>query len=146
MPRPTAGQVIDLSLANAFNPSNEWVEDRYDIASTTDVRGISNKIMSCATNENDRVLEFRLANNFSEITFSFGQANDSVDSDVELKVEVYGDNTQLDVNSVPFNQTREMTVSVNSVNSFKLKMSMENAESSCHSERITPVIFDIKAQ
>ena len=140
---PAEGQVIDLSLANAFNPSEYWVEDRYDIASTTEVRGIAYTDFSCY---DERELEFRLANNFSEITFSFGQANDSLDANVELKVAVYGDGKQLEINSVPFNKTGGITVNVQSVNSFKLNLSGEVVDSSCHGQRITPVIFDIKAK
>lgn len=138
---PREGETVPLSLNEAFNPSSGWHEDRYDIASAMEVRGISQKNMAC-WNERPE-LEFRLANHYSELSFSFGQANDSLSADLNLKVAVYGDEKQLDVNSVPFNQTRNMTVPVTGVNSLKIIISANDEKCEGLQQSLTPVLYNL---
>lgn len=150
-PDPDGGPK-DLTLADAFNPSSGsdvfssssgWVEDKFDIASEKGIRGIALKDFPC--NKEDE-LEFRLANDFSKLSFSFGQSNDSADSEMELKVAVYGNGEQLKSDSVPFNKIKPMNVKVESVNALKIKISATRKEECYSNKKITPVLYDIEVK
>ena len=149
-PDPDGGPK-DLTL-DAFNPSSGsdvfssssgWVEDKFDIASEKGIRGIALKDFPC--NKEDE-LEFRLANDFSKLSFSFGQSNDSADSEMELKVAVYGNGEQLESDSVPFNKIKPMNVKVESVNALKIKISATRKEECYSNKKITPVLYDIEVK
>lgn len=119
-----------LTLADFHEPSSAWDEERYDVADEKDVQGIAAEVNQCGDYA-PRELELRLANNFEELTFSVAQANDSRDSDQYLSVEIVGNNEQLDIRSVPFNEIREFTIDVDGVNALKILIYLDDNVDGC---------------
>jgi hypothetical protein len=127
-----------LSLADFFEPDSSWTENRYDVADKSGVSGIAAPIDSYRL----QTLELRLANNFSNLTFNVGQANDSKSSDKMLVVRVVGNGKQLDVRKVPFNVIQEISVATEMVNAVKIEVSLENTDSR-DSKTVSAVISDV---
>jgi hypothetical protein len=119
-----------LTLADFFQPDSQWSEKRYDIADKSQVQGIGTTVVQCSSGS-PRELELRLANNFDELTFSVGQANDSQASDQNVSVEVLGNNQQIDIRSVPFNQIQEFTIPVTGVNALKIDLRLDSDVPNC---------------
>lgn len=119
-----------LTLADFHMPSSAWDEERYDIADQRDVQGIAAEVNACGDYA-PKELELRLANNFEELTFSVAQANDSLDSDQQLTVEVLGNNEQVEIRSVPFNQIQEFTIDVEGVNALKILFYLDDNVEGC---------------
>ncbi|WP_456599858.1 hypothetical protein [Blastococcus sp. SYSU DS0616] len=120
----------ELTLADFFNPAQYWDEDRYDIADRKDVPGIATKVDSCYATAADE-LEMRLGNNFSQLTFSVGQANDSLSSDQSITVEVLGNESQREIQSVPFNEITEFDIPVEGVNALKIRLHLDDKVADC---------------
>ena len=98
----------------------------------------------CGTGYAPRELELRLANNFDELTFSVGQANDSLASDQNVSVEVVGNNQQIDIRSVPFNQIQEFRIPVSGVNALKIDLSLDEDVQNCgRTGSVVAVLTDI---
>lgn len=131
-----------LTLADFFKPSDNWSESRYDLADKQGISGISAVVSSC-NDSSSQTLELRLANNFSNLTFSVGQANDSINSDQSLSVRVMGNNKQLDVQSVPFNKIQKFSVPVAGVNAMTLAIHLDNDAPSCGGS-VKAVVYDIE--
>ncbi|MGY1711382.1 hypothetical protein ACI8AC_17935 [Geodermatophilus sp. SYSU D00758] len=119
-----------LTLSDFFNPSSYWTEDRYNIADQKNVSGIANTIQGCGSGSTQE-LELRLGNNFSRLTFSFGQANDSIDSDQNVSVEVVGNGSQMDIQSVPFNEIHDFDIPVTGVNALKIRLVLDDKVADC---------------
>ncbi|MGY1805854.1 hypothetical protein ACI8AF_00620 [Blastococcus sp. SYSU D00669] len=119
-----------LTLADFFAVT-DFEERRYDVADQNDVQGIGATVQSCGGDGYVQQLELRLANNFSELTFSAAQANDSRNSDQELAVEVVGNNEQIDIRSVPFNEVQDFTVDVEGVNALVIRLYLDDAAEDC---------------
>ncbi|MGY1618390.1 hypothetical protein ACI797_16750 [Geodermatophilus sp. SYSU D00691] len=120
-----------LTLADFFAVT-DFEERRYDVADQNDVQGIGATVQYCGGDPSYvQQLELRLANNFSELTFSAAQANDSRNSDQELAVEVVGNNEQIDIRSVPFNEVQDFTVDVEGVNALVIRLYLDDAAEDC---------------
>src|SRR5690242_17360435 len=133
-----------LTLADFFQPDSQWSEKRYDIADKSQVQGIGTTVQYCGGGYAPRELELRLANNFDELTFSVGQANDSLASDQNVSVEVVGNNQQIDIRSVPFNQIQEFRIPVSGVNALKIDLSLDEDVQNCgRTGSVVAVLTDI---
>lgn len=119
-----------LSLSEFFQPDGEWSEDRYDIASQSGVQGAGVTLQSCYENQ-AQVLELRLSNAFSTLSFSVGQANDSKTSTLNLVVEVVANNRQIDIQRVPFNKVQTFVEPATSVNAVQIRLYPEAATGNC---------------
>lgn len=122
--KPGAARDRDLDLNDMFELRGEWEQQRLDVASEVDVRSLSTEVRNC-TPEDGSEIELRLANGFEKLSFSAGQANASKSSDVVVKVEVQGNDKQLDVVSVPFNQIVDLAIDVRGVNALKVFIYLE---------------------
>jgi hypothetical protein len=127
-----------LTLNDFFNPATDWQEDRYDIADQKQVQGIAAEVYSCNSAQE---LELRLANNFEELDFSVGQANDSRSSDASVTVEVLANNAQVEIRSVPFNEIQEFAIPVEGVNALKIHVSLDD-RATCSGD-VTAVLTDV---
>jgi hypothetical protein len=133
-----------LGLADFFEPSSDWTENRFDVADKGQVQGISARIDSCS-NSQAELLELRLSNKFTQLSFKVAQANSSKASDGVLTVEAFGNGRQLDVRKVPFNTVQEFAISVQGVNATQVKFHLEDPPtSSCPAGRVTAVFYDAK--
>jgi len=133
-----------LTLADFFQPDSQWAEKRYNIADKSQVQGIGTTVQYCGTGYQPRELELRLANNFDQLTFSVGQANDSRASDQNVSVAVTANNQQVDIRSVPFNQIQQFTVPVTGVNALKIDLSLDEDVQNCgRSGTVVAVLTDI---
>jgi hypothetical protein len=133
-----------LHLNDFFGPSQNWSEKRYDIADKSQVQGIGTTVQYCGTNYTPQELELRLANNFDQLTFSVGQANDSKASDQNVTVEILANNQQADIRSVPFNQIQQFTVPVTGVNALKIDLYLDDAVQNCgRTGSVIAVLTDI---
>ena len=133
-----------LTLADFFQPDSQWAEKRYNIADKSQVQGIGTTVQYCGTGYAPRELELRLANNFDELTFSVGQANDSHASDQNVTVEVLGNNQQIDIRTVPFNQIQEFRIPVSGVNALKIDLSLDEDVQNCgRTGSVVAVLTDI---
>jgi len=129
-PLQTGAAGRKLTLSDFFSPSSDWAEERYDIADVKNVTGIATTVQTCYASSGVE-LELRLGNNFSTFTFSVGQANNSLNSDQNVSVQILGNNSQLDIQSVPFNQVQNFTVSVAGVNALKIHMALDDKIANC---------------
>jgi hypothetical protein len=133
-----------LGLADFFEPSSEWTESRFDVADKGQVQGISARIDSCYAS-NPQVLELRLSNKFTRLSFQVAQANSSKTSDGTLAVEVIGNGRQLDVRKIAFNTVQDFSVSVQGINATQIKFHLEQPTGgSCPSGRVIAVLYDAK--
>lgn len=132
-----------LTLGDFFNPSTAWEENRYDIADKKDVPGIAAQIDSCYGP--DQELELRLANNFETLDFSVAQGNDSMDSDQAVSVTVLANNVQVEIRSVPFNETQTFEVPVSGVNALKIQLTLDDRVQPCGGSVIA-VLTDITVE
>jgi hypothetical protein len=129
-----------LTLADFFQPADSWEEERYDIAGQQDLQGIGIELPYCTSAPFE--LELRLQNNFDQLEFSVGQADDSEISDQEVVVEVLANNAQVDIRTVPFNQVQPISVPVSGVNALKLRFAQNDELDSC-SGSVTAVLTDV---
>lgn len=113
--KPGAARDRDLDLNDLFSSWGQWDQQRLDVASEVDVRALTTEVRSC-TADNGSGFELRLANGFEKLSFSAGQANISNSSDRVMKIEVQGNEKQLDTLSVPFNSIVDLSLDVRGVN------------------------------
>lgn len=133
-----------LTLSDFFNPSSAWEEDRYDIADAKDVAGIATLVQTCYSSD-PREIELRLGNNFDTFSFSLGQANNSLSSDQNVSVEVVGNNAQLEIRSVPFNEVQSFEVPVAGVNALKIRMVLDDKVPNCRGSVIAVITDPVLA-
>ncbi|THJ68002.1 hypothetical protein E8P82_04060 [Arthrobacter echini] len=139
---PTGKAGATLGLADFFEPSSDWEENRYEVAGEANVSGISAEVSGHDESQAER-LELRLANNFDRLDFTVGQANDSSSSDQTMVVQVLGNNKQLDVQQVPFNAQQPISVDVSGVNAVVINFYLE--DSSTYGS-VNAVLSDITAE
>lgn len=123
-----------LTLSDFFRPSERyWEENRYDVADQRDVSGISSEIDECGTRgySDPEDLELRLANNFTRLMFTAGQANGSISSKQTLVVRVEGNGGQLDIKRIPFNEIATFDISVPDVNSVIIQVYLDDEVEDC---------------
>jgi hypothetical protein len=114
-----------LKLADVFSVVGDWSEQRYDVADRSGVFALGAPV-NCSYNSNPTAsLELRLANRFSSLSFTVGQANDSQTSDGSLTVDVIANSTdKRDNRTVPFNKVQDFTIDVTSVGALKINFSL----------------------
>lgn len=133
-----------LSLADFLEPESYWMEKRFDVADKANVSGIAVELRGYGSSDT-RTLELRLANNFSNLNFKIGQANDSRSSDRVLLVRIVGNGKQLDVQKVPFNTIQEVSVPVKGVNAVKIELVLEQG-TTYDSKTVLAVLSDITVE
>jgi len=132
-----------LGLNRAFATVGEWEENRYEVADRSDVAGIGVIVRTCRDDSGAPQLEYRLANRFDTLTFNVAQGNSSVSSDQQLAVRVLGNEGQLDIQKVPFNQVKPITVDIRGVNALKIRLFLDDEQRCDYSSEITAVLEDI---
>ncbi len=140
--QPGSAQDRDLGLNDVFNTSGDWAEQRLDVASVVDVRAVSTEVSSCNP-DYGAGLEFRLANGFTKLSLSVGQANTSESSDQTMKIEVLGNDKQLDIRSVPFNSVVDLSIDVPNVNALKVVIYLEEKDGRCNGS-VTAMLYKIQ--
>lgn len=133
-----------LSLSDFFRPASDWSENRFDVADKSQVSGISSEVRTFYESD-AKTLELRLANNFTTLSFSVGQANESTSSEQTLVVKVMGNGKQLDVHRVPFNTIQKVSVPVRDVNAAKIRIYLDDANRKSY-DSVLAVISDVKAE
>lgn len=118
---PSAEETIEVPQTGTVSLSDfvetyPWEEGRFNVASVKDVQGIATSTNGCAGD----LLELRLENGFDTLSFTAGQANDSVSSGEIYTVQVLGNGAQLEVFDVPFNFIQPFTVDVGGVNALQI--------------------------
>lgn len=152
-PEPTSGGALPpdvkgqtLVLADFFNPDSDWTEGRYDVADRGSVSGIAREVSTCGLGGSVPTLELRLANNFDDLKFEVGQNNDSRSSDQTLTVRVEGNNKQLYVQTIPFNEVQDFSVPVADVNALKIQFYLDEQNENCYQGSVQAVIYDVELQ
>lgn len=133
-----------LTLSNFFQPSDEWEENRFNIADKSEIPGISSTVESCYAND-AQTLEMRLGGKFKELKFSVGQANLSQSTDQRVVARVTGNNSQLDVYRVPFNKFQTFKVDVSRVNALSIEMFLDDDVEDCGGS-VQAVLYDMTLQ
>lgn len=154
-PSPTDSAVLgedvkgqSLTLSEFFQPGEDWTENRYDVADENNVSGIAGDITECGTGWSgpDR-LELRLANNFEQLSFKVGQANQSESSRQTLVVRVVGNGNQIDIQRIPFNEVQDFDIDVEDVNALEIEFSLDEEVTDCTSlGESTAVLWDVELQ
>lgn len=141
---PQSRRDQELALNDFFGPNQSWSENRFDIGSAKQVRGLANSSLTC-NGESSPSLELRLGNNFTELGFSAGQGNASLASDYSLVIEVLANNRQVEIRSIPFNKISSFKIPVTDVNALIIKV-YEEAPSgkTCWSGQITAVLTGVR--
>lgn len=83
-----------------------------------------------------------VSNAFDTLSFSVGQGNASESSSEILKVEVLGDQRQVDIRQINFNQIQDFSVPVTGINSLKIHLSI--ARSGSCSRSVQAVLMNMK--
>lgn len=134
-----------LVLSDFVRPDSDWKQNRYNIASKSNVNGIGQEISSCG-DYNPQTLELRLGNNFEKLDFSVGQDNLSVSTDQKLVVRVIGNNKELEVYRVPFNNYQSFSVDIPEVNALRIETFLDEEVENCGDGSALAVFYDIKLQ
>lgn len=148
-PQPTLDpetlQDRELTTADAFSMYGEWRDDRFDVAKQTQLKGLGVRVSSCIESSSENAqLEFRLANKFSDLTFSAGQSNTSTSSDMTLKVDVRGNGSQLEVQRIPFNKTHDFDISVADINALQITLYLDDSVEGCPDGGVEGVLYKMK--
>jgi len=112
-----------LTTADFFAVPEGWVDGRFNVAGKTALTGVSGELEGCKDEADDETstVELRLANNFSVLTMTVGQDDDSVSSDSVVTVRATGNGTYREEVKVPFNSTVPFKVDVRGVNALKIQ-------------------------
>jgi len=136
-----------LTTADFFSSPEDWAAGRFDVAGQQDLPGIGGPLVGCTErpSESSPTIELRLANNFKQISMQVGQSDDSASSDVEVNVQLLGNEEYIDTVQVPFNQIRTFRASVASVNALKIQLWI--GKKGCeYTERVEAVLMDLKVE
>lgn len=144
LPQPEVGS--PLTLSDFFNPTSGWSENSFDVAGRTDVKGIGGSEIRCGDASEDSALELRLQNKFDQLEFSVGQSDWSERPDQRLVVRVLGDNEQLDVDRLDFNEMKDFTVSVADRNAVRIEFFLDDEIENCAPWTVQAVVFDASAR
>lgn len=131
----------ELALADFVHPDEGWNENRFSIADKADIPGIGGTVSSCG-DYGASELEMRLANKFQQLQFSVGQANASESTDQKVVVRVSGNNRQLEVYRVPFNEFQTFKVDVGDVNALTIEAYLDGEVEDCGGS-VVAVFYDI---
>lgn len=150
---PTAPDTVPTDLADTplglnavFSTVGEWEESRYEVADRSDVPGMGVVVATCYDDQDAPELEFRLANRFDELSFNVAQGNTSQDSDQQLAVRVLGNEGQLDIQKVPFNQVKPISLDVSGVNALKIRLFLDDEERCSYDSQVVAVVEDLKVK
>lgn len=144
-PENSKGRELRLSDFQQPSHASSWQEKRYDVASTTNIMGIGTRL----DRSNDGEIELRLANKFQKVTFNAGQANDSENSDLTMRVAVFSDGKETQTVDVPFNDAHPFDIDVTNVNALKITLTPLNQQQEkphIGDSPTTGVIFNVKAE
>jgi hypothetical protein len=136
-----------LTTADFFSTPEDWADGRFDVAGQQDLPGIGGPLAGCTErpSESSPTIELRLANNFKQISMQVGQSDDSPSSDVEVNVQLLGNEEYIDTVQVPFNQIRTFRASVANVNALKIQLWI--GKKGCeYTERVDAVLMDLKVE
>jgi hypothetical protein len=124
-----------LSLTDAQSSYPEWEEGLYEVADRTNVRAMGVPVTYCGDQgDSSPRLEFRLANRFKTLSMNVAQANSSKDSDQTLVVVIEGNDKQLDIQQVPFNEVVSIAdLNIEGVNALRVKISLDDEDEDCGS-------------
>ena len=140
----TNTQGRDLTRTDLFNPSAALKEDLYNVATSSKKKGIGAYLRYSDGVE----AELRLENRFHKLTFNAGQDNNSLSSDLILRVEIYKDRKSDQFVDIPFNEIKPIEVDVTNVNALKIDLIPLNQDGSKYrdSNSITAVMFDMRLE
>ena len=140
----TNTQGRDLTRTDLFNPSAALKEDLYNVATFSKKKGIGAYLRYSDGVE----AELRLENRFHKLTFNAGQDNNSLSSDLILRVEIYKDRKSDQFVDIPFNEIKPIEVDVTNVNALKIDLIALNQDGSKYrdSNSITAVMFDMRLE
>lgn len=103
------------------------------------MQGIANTISGCSASS-AKILELRLKNSFSELSFSVGQSDSSDSSTQNVTVEVQANNSQVEIQRVSFNQVQDFTVPVTGVNALQILVYLDSEVDRCGSGSVVAVM------
>ncbi|WP_143008838.1 hypothetical protein [Actinomyces ruminicola] len=139
-PDQTEGR--DLTLADFFSKEGQGIDETlYGVASLEEQKGIGAVLAW-----EDATMELRLANRYTSLAFSAGQANSSKSSDNVLRVEIYKNGKSADFVDIPFNEVYPFNVDVSNVNALKivLKCRTQNDRECDYDESVTGVLYSMR--
>ena len=134
----------DLTRSDLFNPTAALKEDLYNVATSSKKKGIGAYLRYSDGVE----AELRLENRFHKLTFNAGQDNNSLSSDLILRVVIYKDRKSDQFVDIPFNEIKPIEVDVTNVNALKIDLIPLNQDGSKYrdSNSITAVMFDMRLE
>lgn len=136
----------DLTTADAFKLDGNWTDDRYNIATRKQQKGMGVEVRTCSPDGGYAPsMEVRLENGFTGLAFEAGQANTSESSDQVLKVEVIGDGKQLEIRQIAFNRVQQFKeVNVSGVNALSFVLYLDDSVEDCGSGTVLAVLSGMK--
>lgn len=142
VPSEAAGMALPLN--RFFNAdTNEWTEDRQNVASRSSVRGISADVTTCGKDYGTRQLELRLEHRFTTLSFWAGQSNQSKSSTQKVVVEVLANNSQVDSRSIPFDAVQPFTIPVKDINAVTIRAYLDDSVTGCGQQGAKIVLADV---
>jgi hypothetical protein len=141
VPTDRVGQPLSLSDAQSFYP--EWEEGLYEVADRSDVRAMGVSVTGCGLADYSPHVEFRLANRFNSLSMNVAQANSSESSDQTLVVVVEGNDEQIDIRQVPFNEVVSISgLDISGVNALRVRMYLDDEDEDCGSGGGTTAVIE----
>lgn len=132
VPTDRLGQPLSLRDAHSFYP--EWEEGLYEVADRSDVRAMGAPVTGCGLASYSPHLEFRLANRFDSLSMNIAQANSSESSDQTLVVVIEGNDEQIDIRQVPFNEVVSIAdLDIDGVNALRVRLFLDDEDEDCGS-------------
>jgi hypothetical protein len=130
VPTERVGQPLNLGDAQSFYP--DWEEGLYEVADRSDVRAMGVSVTGCGIADYSPHLEFRLANRFNSLSMNVAQANSSESSDQTLIVVVEGNDEQIDIRQVPFNEVVSISaLDIAGVNALRVRLFLDDEDEDC---------------
>lgn len=141
---PVNTQGRDLTLEDFFEPPRELRQDLFNVATTSNAKGIGAELEGSQGVQ----AELRLENRFHKLTLKAGQANTSKSSDLILRVGTYKDGKNDQLIDIPFNEVKPIEVDVSNVNAFKIELLPLTPEGKTKYGlgSITGVMFDMRLE
>ena len=134
----------DLTLEDFFEPPRELRQDLFNVATTSNAKGIGAELEGSQGVQ----AELRLENRFHRLTLKAGQANTSKSSDLILRVGTYKDGKNDQLIDIPFNEVKPIEVDVSNVNALKIELLPLTPEGKTKYGlgSITGVMFDMRLE
>lgn len=127
---PLERRNVPLGLSDFFEPQSAWREDRRDVASERDLKGLSADLSSCG-DAYAQTLELCLGNKFEALALKAGLSNKSESSNQTMVVEVRANGKQVEIQRIPFNKVQPLTISVVDVNALIFKAYLDDSNDDC---------------